>query len=158
MTDEAKGIPSNLAELAGKSLDGFTLTVAYIIELSHGLMGFFPAIVSETDEMVVMVDRELMERVWKMLTPRKSNLVHMAVLYNEELGVVYTLAPSSSHLKGMRALASSEPIPIMNEKRFEQLTADDAKPFKWVPGLVNDGMSHEEFVDTVHAALEECAA
>mgnify|MGYP001605637859 CR=1 FL=1 len=54
---------SKLSDIIGKDLGNFHLTWAYFLELSHGLIGVFPALITETKEPFVCLNESLLEKV-----------------------------------------------------------------------------------------------
>ena len=65
-------------------LPGWTPQFGYFMEIDHDLMGVFPAIHAKTKAVVVCLQRDDLENIWKKL-PRKQVKVHkMVFLVNEE--------------------------------------------------------------------------
>lgn len=142
--------PANLCEVVTGDQVGYQLRVAYSLELTHGLMGYFPAIVAEEDRTILILEKDLLETVWKMLSPRRSQVNEDLVYANSE--------GTQAFLVGGRNALSGTPMSLLTRAEFEQLTASGENPFKWTPGLVGDDMSQSEFADTLRAALKECKA
>jgi hypothetical protein len=152
MGKSAKQKPMTLKELIEKGDHaGFRLMVGYYVELTHGLMGFFPAIESQSEKMVVTVDPELLKRVWKTLTPRRSKASTQLTYANAETGVAYFIPEKYQQLE------ESKPFGILTYGRFDELMAGPKPAFKWAPGLIGPGMSKKEFEETLQAALAEAA-
>lgn len=126
---------------------GFRLAVGYCVALKHGLMGFFPAIESESCEMVTTIDLELLKRVWKTLTPRRSELQTQLLYVNPNTGVAFSILGSDEY-----NLEKSEQYQILTQARFDELVRGKKPAFKWAPGLVGDDMSRTEFLETLVAA------
>jgi hypothetical protein len=117
-------VPKNLGEVKSKRLAGYELMTGYYLELSHGLMGAFPALISEEEELFVCTDKKLLEKVWEKLPKRKArvSLIQLYVNLTEKVG--YNV------LVGNEA----EPIHVLSEEEFDSLK-DRVEPFMWSPGL-----------------------
>jgi len=59
-----------LKTVVSENLPGWQPAYAYFMEISHGLMGFFPAITSESHKIVVCLDRSDLEKIWTQLPIR----------------------------------------------------------------------------------------
>ncbi len=140
-TDE-NGCPLNLFEVLKGDPSSYELQVGYFLSLEHGLMGFFPAIFADDSKRVVVtLSKPLIEKVWKMLPPRKSRLSH---------NTFYVVKTHSVAFADVDDKERSGPDRYLTEEEFEQLTSDpENKPFKWAPGLIGNDMSSEEFLDAI---------
>ena len=130
---------------------GFELRVGYSLELSHGLAGYYPAIFTGTKRIVLVFDKGLLETVWKMLSPRRSEINENLYYVNYSEGIAFPITTRQR----LEELLSGTPVKVLTQGEFEQITADGAVPFSWAPGLIGDYMSSQEFVETLLAALEE---
>ncbi|MFA5358216.1 MAG: hypothetical protein WC310_00115 [Patescibacteria group bacterium] len=149
----------NHKTLLGQDLTGWKLATAYLLELKHGLMGFFPAEMIDVDgkeDMFLCLDKDLLLQVAKLLPPRQSVMTEFMVLVNESLGLAFDLGILQ------RKIFRDEPvkdnhIKVLTRQRFEELKAGskDKKPFKWTSGLIGNDMSSEEFIETLTKALEK---
>jgi hypothetical protein len=143
---------STLKELLAEGVhDGFRLAVAHYAELEHGLMGFFPAIESESGKMVMTLDPELLKQVCATLTARRFKFGTQLVYVNLKTGVAYSI-----HDTDKKALEESTPFQIFTKARFDELDKKK-QPFKWAPGLVGAGMTAEEFEDALKSALTDAS-
>ncbi len=115
-------------------------------------MGYFPAIITKEDRVIVVLEKDLLETVWKMLLPRCSHVDEGLVYANSEGTLVFPVGGEGDIAK----LLSGTPMPVLTQDQFEQLTASGKKPFKWASGLVGDDMSSSEFEETLRAAVEQC--
>jgi hypothetical protein len=145
-------IPKNLEEML-RDPSKYRLLQCYSLSLKHGLMGFFPAIVRKTKEMVLATERQVILDVWKRLSPRESELNQQVFYVNRKLGVAFEY-PSKEW--GRERI---KPIKILSRAEFEKLKTDpDA--FMWAPGLIGNDMSPREFAESILAAVrreKECA-
>lgn len=145
-----KGVPANLAELIGGPHEGYVLKWGYVLQLKHGLMGYFPAIVKNTKLQILSTDVELLKRVWKMLTPRQSEMTACLLYLNEKLQIAFpVLGTDQFYLK------ESQPLRLFLQADFDELTVGGKNPFGWAPGLVGDDMNLQEFRETIEAAAKE---
>ncbi|MDE2311749.1 MAG: hypothetical protein KGJ93_01495 [Patescibacteria group bacterium] len=148
-----KGTPANLAELLKGNQQGYEIRTGYSLQLKHGLMGYFPAIYKQTEgraDIVVTFDRELMQEVWKTMSPRRSQLDESQFFVNQQTGVCYPMLGNTKYEQ-----EHSEPIVFLTREEFVQLMAADPHPFEWAPGLIGNDMSLAEFRQTLEAAARE---
>lgn len=142
------GLPRHLKDLLEGDRTGWTSRACYALEIKHGLMGFFPAIVRETKIMVVVPDKELIFRVWKSLDPRDSKIISRECMVNESGTVAYSMQLGSDFDK-----IQSRPLKLFKASEIEELFAKDATPFAWAPGLFFDTeIGKEEFGVLVNRA------
>lgn len=139
--------PEILEQAMNIDLTGWQLVYGGFLELKHGLMGFFPAIVAETQEPVICIDSELLDRVEAMLSDRKRIRGEVLMLVHPEQGIGFDLESNPE--------VGAKPRRILTQAQFDCLTADGANPFKWAPGLVSNDMSRDEFADTLDVARKE---
>jgi len=148
----------NHLSLLGQDLAGWTLSRAYWLELSHELMGFFPAVLANEprgDDLFVCLDTDLLAEVGKLLTPRRCKVIEITVIVNEAECVAFDLCRIQKKFDEMPEDETS--ITVLTRQRFDELVVacgDDECPFKWAPGLVGSDMSSEEFFETLRASLE----
>ena len=125
----SKKVPETLGELMDRDLAGWQLAMAYYLELEHGLMGFFPAIIAETGQMVLCLDENLLVGGVKELLPeRRCRQREILVLANEQEAICFQIA--NEH--GVETKAGH----ILTDEEFEELTEGESEPFKWTPGLI----------------------
>lgn len=118
---------------------------AYFLQLTHTCMGFFPACFEKEKRVVICTKKELIEKVWKTLSPRKSKLDKVLFYVHNTEPVCY----QADHFGGEKY---SKPEQLLTEEEFEKLLPGD---LRWAHGLVGGDMSAEEFAQTiVHAAIE----
>lgn len=121
--------PKKLADVMGNDLAGFQVVKAYFLELEHGLMGFFPAIIKKNKEMVVCLDKSLLEKVWNLLPRRKTKIVEAILLVNTDGSFGFDIRNENKE--------NTEQVHILSEKEFNRLIARSGdSPFGWVPGLL----------------------
>ncbi len=144
-------IPTTLKGLLEKEANNeFKLAVGYFAELKHGLMGNFPAIENESEEMVITTDFELLKQVCAMLTPRPFKFGTQLIYVNRETGIAYSILSTDA-----KKLGESTPFQTLTRTRFQELIKKE-KPFKWAPGLVGKGITKEEFKETLELAASIC--
>lgn len=147
---ESLGVPLNLFELLKSDASAWPIKDFYLLELKHGLMGFFPAIVKSEKRPIITTDRALLLRIWPMLSPRKSQVTKNLGYVNETLGLLYPILGNDEFYQ-----EESKPQKLLTVEEFERVTRDGANPFGWAPGLIGDDMSHEDFRETIEATARE---
>ena len=144
-----KTYPANLALLIkhGKQED-FEIKSVYDLELTHDLMGYFPAKVTEVDttEIIYTAKFSILEIVWGMLSPRDSHF-NIGNWYVSRDG---TVGYFIGHRRGDEY---SEPLRLLNQDRFDELQKKDNVSFKWASGLIGNDMSREDFIETIKSAV-----
>ena len=149
--DPELGIPLNLFELKKGDTSEYPIKEFFYLELTHGLMGCFPVILYDTDRIVITIDRQLLERVWKMLHPRRSEMVVGHGYVSEKHSVVYPITGTTQY-----EMERSIPDRFLNEAEFHELTKGGVNPFNWAPGLLGSDMSEEEFLASIKQAAKHC--
>ncbi len=121
-------IPKNLGEMIEKDLAGFQLVKGYFLELEHGLMGFFPAIIASSEKIVVCSDILLLKKVWELLPKRPAKLREVLLLADVEQRFGFDVQSQYRE--------KAEPVHILSTGEFSELSQ---KPdsFKWSPGLLS---------------------
>lgn len=150
------GVPENLFDLINGDQTGYSVRIVYALLLDHTLMGEYPAIIRglpRGEDLIITTDRELILEIWKMLTPRKSKILEMTYLVNDELGIGFPYSTKKYEQKTSPATA------LLNRKWFDHFVSEAKKsgstPFAWAPGLVSNDMSREEFFETIQAASDK---
>lgn len=142
---EVNGViyPENLKDLKKdkEAFSHYQIKPCYYLELKHGLMGFFPAVINDTRRMIITSDKDLIEKIWERLSPRQSKMDE-DLFYIHENGLIGFPA---KHWNGDQ---NAKACHLMTEEEFEILI----NPFEWAPGLIGDDMSPEEFMKTIKAA------
>lgn len=144
--NEKFGVPATLSELLKSDpiKAGFELQYVYYLEIKHGLMGFFPAILSSDKRIIFTTDLRLLERVWKILDPRRAT-VRMEMAYvNRELGLFYIERNRPEERE------DEEPSKLLTTTEFDKLVGSNEAPppFIWTSGLWGGGSpDEEEFVE-----------
>lgn len=121
----------------------FRTVNAYLYELDHTLMGFFPAVVAGTGEIVVCLDPILLERVKDRLPRRRCKRVKFLALVSGDGTYGYDLSSGT--------IESATSFHILTHDEFERCVSQE-RPFKWAPGLISNDMTREEFMETLAAA------
>jgi len=120
--------------------------MGYFLELDHGLMGFFPAIITGMKMMILVFERELIFDIWQILEPRPSKLAEATFYVSEEHGVAFPTHDTRSHVEN--------PIHFLTRSQFERLFEKYPDTFGWAPGLIGNDMSEIEFLQTIKAAAD----
>lgn len=129
----AKEVPETLNELFGRSLAGWQLSRAHLMELQHGLMGFFPAILNggafgkKSGEVVVVLDKRLLRVVWDHIEKARATITSFMVLACPEIGIAFGLC--RNYTEETRAMK------IFSEADLATLCGGKKEPFRWSPGL-----------------------
>lgn len=126
------------------------LKTGYSLQLTHGLMGYFPVTVGDTERIVVTTDIKLIEDVWKTLPPRRSEISTCNFYVNEEIGIGFAVRGSTRSDN-----EQSEPFLLLGRAEFDALIAKDPHPFRWAPGLISNDMGHDEFIRTIELAIKD---
>ena len=136
-----EGVPANLFELLKGDWreDGYELRKVYFLELEHGLMGFFPAILSSDDKRIVFTDNlRLLEKVWQTLEPRKAKLREKTAYISESAGILFIDTESPKERE------ESVPRKLLTETEFHNLVSSEEEPFRWARGLSGGRISRQE--------------
>lgn len=121
------GAPKTLREVKEQGLTGYELKTGYLLILQHGLMGTFPALIAENEELFVCIDKQLLEKVWERLPKRPARVIELQMYVNNADGIGFNVGV------GDRA----EPISILSEERFATIIENSEDVFKWAPGLIS---------------------
>lgn len=140
-------LPRNLEELLKKVPDSFELKMCHFLRIKHGLMGTFPAILKDTEVMVITTDKDSIIRIWKSLKPRRSEIVTEVCMVNEQLGVCYTMASDEFDQ------TQSKPLKLFSKKDIEESFASNKQPFRWAPGLFGAEISEQQFTALIQQEL-----
>ena len=125
---------SKLSDIIGKDLGNFHLTWAYFLELSHGLIGVFPALITETKEPFVCLNESLLEKVKKLLPERKSKVSEMLVLAT--VGDSKDNPHLYFNLRSVEELEETRPFKVLSEEDINTLSAIHGS-LEWAPGLIS---------------------
>ena len=148
------GLPANAFELVKGDwkVAGYKLEQCYFLQLTHGLMAFFPAIVESDKHIVITIDRSLLAEVWKLLEPRGSKIGSVICYVNAEKGIAYPF------VKDQDEQEKAVPEKLLDRRGFDKLIAEFEEPFRWAPGLIGGRyIDKEEFLEFITRA-EQCAA
>jgi hypothetical protein len=140
-------LPRHLEELLKSKRDGFGLKICYFLQIKHGLMGTFPAILKDTRVVIITPDKESIIRVWKSLRPRNSEIIADSWMVNEKIGVAYHMSSDDSERK------QSRPHKLFSKDEIEALLAKDPQSFKWAPGLFGADVSQQRFDQLISQAV-----
>ncbi|NQT49500.1 hypothetical protein HQ571_02275 [Candidatus Kuenenbacteria bacterium] len=134
-----------LADVMNEDLNRFQIRRGYMLILKHGLMGVFPAIITENTEPVVCLDKELLKKAGLLLPERPFTVVEIIMLASAELAVGFNVSNDVDE--------KTKPFFILTETEFERRVKDEERPFRWAPGLIGAGMDREHYVETLETAL-----
>ncbi|MFW0862161.1 MAG: hypothetical protein ACKKL6_01090 [Candidatus Komeilibacteria bacterium] len=98
----------------------------YYVQLTHNLAGRFPAVRASNNEMVVCTDRAVIEKVWRTLRVRASDVETVQALVDPENKFAFEAGNMNA-----------EQFPIINNDDFDSIMADENDSFKWAPGLLS---------------------
>lgn len=148
------GYPLNLFELLKGDPSTYDVKTVYYLALTHGLMGLFPAVfVDDTQRVVTTFDEDLIKEVWKLLSPRKSHLNTCEMYVPKNYPSIGYVKPKYSGPEQEEQLPAEK---ILTPEEFKQLTTGkESRPFMWAPGLISDGMSQEDFLQTIEAVCRK---
>jgi len=126
---------SRLGEILDQDLLGNRVGYVFYAELDHRLMGQFPAIFSDSVDVkhriVVTTSRDLIEEVVAGLPDRRSKIMPVLALIDEEGGFVFDTSLLNAHQWEMKL-----PLQLMNREEYDRLMAEGGEPFMWAPGLI----------------------
>ena len=144
-----KTYPLNLKVLKDEGkIDDYEIKPVYYLELKHGLMGFFPAIVDKPRRIILTKDKNLLEKIWRMLSPRSSKM-------DDNLFYVHKSEPVAYLAKDPYGDDEATPYHLMTKEEYDLLVKENENPFQWAPGLVGNDMSPQEFLETIIQAASE---
>lgn len=149
-------LPKNITEVIQGNLEGYKLKYAYSLKLTHGLMGYFPAISAFGEERKIIFtdDLSLLTDIWKILPPRPSAIERRLYYSNEEAGLNFEICFEyySTDLKKI------ESDSFLNRESFIKLLQTDGHKFTWASGLLGPDWSHEQMLREIDSAIKELAA
>lgn len=148
--------------LALYNLDGWRLCEGYYIQLKHGLMGTFPALVAKTGKDFVCLSEDAVKKAVFLLSARPYSADPILLLVNEKKRIAFILADVVSKWRynsdqrdynpEHRIHYDSVSRVILTEEDLRNMKAGD---LKWAPGLVGPGMSRQEFAETLDRAVKQ---
>lgn len=74
----------NLVDIKNSDQNDWELKEVFVMELSHGLMGFFPVIEVETKKVVGSTNRDNLRKIWEELPTREVKVTSNNCLVNEK--------------------------------------------------------------------------
>lgn len=125
---------SQLHQLLKTELNDWTLRSGYYLQLDHGLMGVFPALMRHTRKVVVCLREDLIRNVAAHLPARPFKVSYDSFLVNEKTRVAFSLSglssiPEEAFKRGVCRLLTDEEFQVLVGKRRQS-------PFMWAPGLL----------------------
>ena len=127
--------PETLGELFGRDLAGWQITPGYFMEIKHGCMGRFPALLSDKDKkgenvIVFVIDKPLLRMVWDNIEREFAKVTTLMVLANPELGIAFSISGDEQQQKKML------PLRLFSEQELVELCKKD-NPFRWAAGIMS---------------------
>ena len=143
-------LPKTYRELMAGPHEDWVSEVVYFLELEHGLMGQFPALIKGDGNprnwrMVITLDRGLLVKVQALLSPRRCKVTQINFSVNHSMKIGYEVSESGSGTSHR----------LFDQCEFDALIAADPKPFLWAPGRIGEDMTMEEFRETLQFAAVE---
>ena len=136
-------LPRHLEELLNGNQEGFEVKMCYWLQLDHGLMGTFPAILKDTKIVILTHDKETIVRVWRSLKPRRSKMTTGPWMVSEQIGIAYNVPPQASDHK------HSLPHKLFRRDEINTYFAVDPNPFDWAPGRIGAQISEQWFNELI---------
>jgi len=121
--------PKKLGEIMNQDLAGFQLVIGYFLEIDHGLMGFHPALIAATRQIVVCLDRNTLKKVWELLPRTKAKVTEFLLVANIKEGFGFDLQNEEK--------TNTTYLRIFSEEAINTLIAGQEKPFAWTPGVIS---------------------
>jgi len=120
--------PQKLGDLFNRNLDGWQITYAHFLQLEHGLMGIFPALIAENEDLFAVLDKKSLRKVWDHVDRRSAKITSLLVLANPQVNIAF-------NLDGYVEKDQTRPLRILATKELDELCQKE-KPFEWAPGLL----------------------
>ncbi len=141
--------------LALKDLSAYRVMTCYWAQLSHGLMGTFPALIAKTKDMFVCADKQTLGKILETMPKRRFAIMPSLMIVNEADRLAFDIhALHNCHDMGKE----SESLPVILADDLQTMTSaqhGNSPLFKWAPGLIGDDMSPAEFAETLQTALKQ---
>jgi len=155
-TEASVSIPEDLKEVLCRDLRGYSLRIGFSVELQHGLMGYFPAVISRTKVPVVVFDLNLLMRVWMTLNPLLSKPTPCLYYHNKTQNIAFEVSGRTDEY----ALSHSQSPPVvpLTGDELRRLFVEYDRPFEWKLGLSGrPEMGEQEFRDRIKDQLTKLA-
>ena len=122
--------PRTLSELVRLDLAGYRLRETYYLQLTHGLMGFFPAIMTSDRTMLVCESSVVALRIAHLLPEREHTIEVLRCLVDEARGVAFSLESKDGF--------ETKALTYIDANKFFTIDANQERElaFKWAPGLL----------------------
>jgi len=120
-----------ISDILRKDLAGWQIMPCYFLQLTHTLMGTFPAITNE-GKIILVSEKQLLKKIWDRLERRPAQVTEIVTLAHLESGSAFSLArlPRSD----------AKAIHISSTQEIEDL-CKEPKSFGWAPGLFDFSLS-----------------
>lgn len=133
--------------LTQTDLTGFRLCIGYHIELKHGLMGYFPALISKSNEPFVCLSKEAVAAILELLPRRSFKISQPLLLANVKEKLAFCVRTLQDVCTTEREIES---LPIVDSADLELMQASD---FRWAPGLFS--CESEEVIRASYERLKD---
>jgi hypothetical protein len=143
-------MPQKFEEVIVGDQRGFELRIGYYLQVKHDLWGFFPGIVTDSNEIILVFDADLVSRIWSIMPPKDSEVVKGLFFVNKQTDTAFSVSSGK-----LEELLSLETWHVLSRERFELITADEARPFGWAPGIFGAAIRGEEFERLRERALKK---
>jgi hypothetical protein len=145
------GLPLNLFELlkGDWKAEGYSLEECHYLYLQHGLMGTFPAIFKSDKEIILTTDQNLLAEIWKLLSPRRSQMSSFIGYVHKEKQVAFRHTDNKHEQEEITCMR------LLDRQLFSDLTAKVEEPFGWAPGLIGADTTPKEFLETIQAVSKK---
>ncbi|HLC49323.1 MAG TPA: hypothetical protein VJI96_02995 [Candidatus Andersenbacteria bacterium] len=146
-------MPQTLIDVVTGDQSGFELRIGYYPQIKHSLMGFFPGIITASNEIILVFERDLIAPIWAMMEPMSSEWVKGLFFVSKEKGIAFSM--SSGRLEELSSLKTWQ---VLSRSNFEELTADGIRPFSWAAGIFGAMIQPDEFERLRKGELEKLVA
>ncbi|MFH1667719.1 MAG: hypothetical protein ABH884_01685 [Candidatus Komeilibacteria bacterium] len=145
------GKPLKLGDIQNKDLAGWQHTTGHFAQLAHGLMGAFPVVINETDEMVICTDKVVLLDVLEKLRIREFNFGELPMLVSPDKKFGFIMARDN--------VKDTEATHILTREEFETRVVNEEEPFHWPYGLISlkPEPTKEEFEKIIAKERAKCA-
>ncbi|MBD3251653.1 hypothetical protein GF380_04350 [Candidatus Uhrbacteria bacterium] len=123
-----------LCELEGVDLQHWTVGRCYLLELEHGCMGTFPAIVADTGDPILVLERPHLEIAWDHLESRRAKV-------SDFYALICLAEPSCAFSLEGRELEQHRVVRVWKEQELRELCATEGA-VEWAPGLLSFNRCH----------------
>lgn len=84
-------LPEKLSDIFDLNLNEWKIGEVFLLELDHGLMGFFPAI-TKHETVIIVRDKKLLKPVWEILPRRKAKITKLLAICHSRFNFGFNIA------------------------------------------------------------------